>query len=796
MPTPFEQPEGAEKTIKPLRPPVRRRRSFKTLDKDAVARYVLGKLKEDIDGREDWNQQRIDRYAKLRGWLPQKGHPLGAQASNVWVPIMLVASMRLKAGLENATKSMRPLMQAKAIQGRNVDKQENVSRLIDFQLFTEARGEETLDDFISNLVDDGLTVAFVRWVRRDDVVHDVRSLPGVSDDIPIDFQIYTALKSFFPDMIDALQQGTDYSWKVFYKDDYDQRREAMVEFYDTEEGRIEAHVTKRVRAYDGPAVEIQDLEDIVVPLRCANLQPPSPENPHGAVYVNRICKTTVDTIKRLKADGTYDLLDDEGLDKIENSSKTIVNTGDSDERMKEVKDSYDGQSEAWDRDNGERIIIEHYGKWDVDGDGLMEDVIFWVARDSKVLLRARYLTEIYPGTPVKRPFAEARLFPVPNRFYAMSLSEILEPIQDMIKGIMDQNFDWGLITNIPFFFYRPSSGLKQEEMILQPGTGYPLDRPQEDVFFPTWNRDMSWTVNTLTILQQYAERISMQSDVQFGRVPTGKASALRTSGTTAALLQQGDVRSEQILRRLFWGFAQIYVMIHRLNRRYLPPEKEMRVIGFSDPGTEPYQTVTPDKIDMDVDFEFNATLLNSNKQIVAQSLEEILGLVISPIAVQLGIVSPDKVYNLMRDAIKARDLDPDKYLVRPPAEVLGPKYTAEDILSLILAGEQPPMNGGSLEPPQEHLQKLQTFTQSNEFGYFNPEQVQILQGWIQLMMLRLQEQMKQQALMMAASKSQGGGPGGGKEEGPGGVQSQMNPDTGGNPPVGEGENITSDELGP
>ena len=804
MSSDFEKPAGTEKKLREVTKPKRRKRSF-NLDRRRVVEYVLGRLQIDLDARNEWNQKRIDRYAKLRGWLPTKGHPLGSQSSNVWMPIMLVASMRLKASLENSTKSMRPLMQAKAMQQRNMDKQENINRLTDFQFFVEAAGERVLDDFISNLVDDGLAIAHVRWVRRDEVIHDVRGLPGVHDQVPIDFQIYTALKSFFPTMLDAMAVGAnDYSWKVYYQAEEEAEgptREALVEFYDTEDGRIEAHVAKRVRAYDGPAIEVHDLEDIVVPVRSANLQPPSPENPHGALYVNRVCKTTVDNIRRGMKDGTYDLLTDEDITKIENSGSwqnDVQRTGDPEE-AKQAKDVEEGQDIHWGshQDIGERVVVEFYGRWDVDGDGLEENVIFWVERASRVLLRARYLTELYPGIPVKRPFAEARLFSVSNRFYAMSLSEILEPMQDMIKGIMDQNFDWGLITNIPFFFFRPSSGMRQEEMKLEPGTGYPLDRPQEDVFFPTWNRDMSWTINTLTILQQYAERLSMQSDVQFGRVPTGKASALRTTGTTAALLQQGDVRSEQILRRLFTGFAAIFQLMHRLNRRYLPPMKELRVLGVSDAGAEPYQTITPDKIDAEIDFEFNATLLNSNKQIVAQSLQEIMMMVVSPIAIQLGLVQPEHIYKLMRDAIKARDLDPDTYLTRPPGEVIGPKYTAEDILSMILAGEQPALGSGPLEQPQEHLQKLQQFAQSDQFGYFNPEQVKVLQGWMQVVMMRLQEQMRMQQLMMAAQKTQkqNGGEGG-EEEGPGGVESEMNPDTGAGPQVSENETQMPTEMGP
>src|ERR1700741_4506501 len=115
----LDKPAGTEKKLKEIPKPRHRKRSF-NLDKTRVVNYVLGRLDVDLDSRNEWNQKRIDRYAKLRGWLPTKGHPLGSQSSNVWMPIMLVASMRLKASLENSTKSMRPLMQAKAMQQRNM----------------------------------------------------------------------------------------------------------------------------------------------------------------------------------------------------------------------------------------------------------------------------------------------------------------------------------------------------------------------------------------------------------------------------------------------------------------------------------------------------------------------------------------------------------------------------------------------------------------------------------------------------------------------------------------------------
>lgn len=774
-----DRPAGQETTIETVQAPQRLKPSLK-LDPSAVVRFVTQRLTRDLADRNQWNLQRIERYAKLRGWLPEKTYPIGALSSNMWVPTMLTASMRLKSSLENAVKSTRPLMEAKATQRRNIERQENISNLIDFQVFEEANGENLFDDFISNLVDDGTAVAFVRWVREDQILRDVKILPGLPRNIPADVPhrliVGQALDVLFDKIIAAApkqdSEYPDYEYDVVYEDQYQNQHHAIVCFYDTDQGKLEAHITQEVTSFDGPSFEVLDLEDIVVPARTGNLQPPTQFNPHGAPYVNRLCKTTLDTIRRLKANGTYDLLDDAGMSKIA-STATSPNSWWEDEAAKLQKDQKEGVDSPYAQtDLGVRFIIEHYGRWDVDGDGFDEDVVFWVERDSQVLLRARLLGEIYPGVPVRRPFGVAKLFPIPGRFYAQSLGEILEPLQDAMKFLMDSNFDWGTITNIPFGFYRPASGLKREDMTLLPGTLYPVDRPTEDVSFPTWNRDMSWVMNTFSMLKQMDEKLSMQSDVQFGRVPTGQASALRTLGTTASLLQQGDARSEQILRRLFHGISEIYLLIHRLNRRYLPKDKQIRVMGMAERGEDPYVDLTPDRIDADVDFAFRATMLNTNKQVVAAALGEVAALLISPIALQMGMATPDGIYKLMRDIAKAKDLDPDRYIQRPREDIFaGPKLSGEEVISMILGGQIP--DGQPLEASaEEHLKKLMEFVQSDQVGLMAEHQVQVLVMWMKKVQASDQQIQQRQAMMQAAEQMQGNINGGG---GPGGAPTTIQP---------------------
>src|SRR3990167_11132720 len=191
-------------------------------------------------------------------------------------------------------------------------------------------------------------------------------------------------------------------------------------------------------------------------------------------------------------------------------------------------------------------------------------------------------------------------------------------------------------------------------------------------------------------------------------------------------MSQVDVSSERVLRRLFHGICDAYQMMHRLNRRYLPDKKQIMMTGLAKPGGDPYRVVESKEIDADVNFGFRATMLNTNKQALAQVFKESLALSAAPIALQAGIVTPEELYNLYRDIYKAQDLDPDRYVKKPMGLPPGPKLSAEEVFTMIVEGEMPV--GSPAEAPQEHLQKLMMMAQTPPtdafFAMFSPERKQ------------------------------------------------------------------------
>lgn len=751
-----------------------------TLDPDAIVGTCLARFNRALRSRSEWLEARVERHAKLRGWLPDKDQPPWEGASDAWLPMLAQNSIRLKAQLYNTVLANHPVVSAKARQRVHEDSEEAVNQLLDWQLFHENPGEQLVDDFISNFVDDGTAFAFVRWVREEQRVYDVRVFPpppaaplapGMRPDDapPVDPLPYylSLVEGLWSTRTQATaQDAKGLHWRVTFTDADGREREGTADIDVLPDGRVELLMSWLAIASDGPAVVVDDLEDVVFPPRVANLQPPSAHNPKGAPWVYRRGLATIDAIRRRKRDGTYDLLDDDGMTAIEASAGAPLGTAEED-RLKDEKDAQEGMEDSWQADDdGFREIVECYERWDIDHDGFEEDVIFWIAREARQLLRVRLLSALYPGVPIRRPLAEARFITIPGRVLGVGLLELLESLFDLSKIMLDQAIDGGTLRNLMFFFYRASSGLKPEPIRITPGEGYPLDNPQQDVYFPQLSgSNEAFYLNMLALMQTFGERLTMIGDLQLGRVPTGKASALRTTGTTMALLGQGDVRGEQILRRLFHGMSQVYELMHRLNRRFLPAQKEIRIAGVPKAGASAYLQVNKEELDADVDFEFSATLLNTNRQLLSESLLQFTGLALSPLLLQMGITTPEQVYRLVRDLAKARDLDPDRYLTRPDPQQQGEALSAEEALGLILQGVEP--EGYPLEGPLVHLQRLQEVAlEVQDQLIASPMLMRIFQIYVREVQAQVQQAQQQAQLAQMAAMGQGGG---GAAQGPGGV---------------------------
>lgn len=737
---------------------VRYRRESLHYDKDQVIKRLGDFYTDDLSNRTWDIEARLQRYAKYRQWTEARNDPW-EDASNLALPDMVSGSLRIQDTLHNAVMAIRPALNSVAVHESDQTKTEQIDHLLDYQFFVEQGGEDLLGEMAETFTNDGCFTVFVPWIKEMRPEQDVKVFPNVPRETEPGEYFLQILNRTFPNAA-RIPIGEQDGWD--YRLEFDDNTMATAHFYTGKEpNTVDLLIKRSKKVYDGPRVIVKDYADVLYPARAANLQPPGPSNPLGASHVILLDRPTWDEIRRLQKDGFYDLVKAEdvgvGQPQIEVPGSQTVGQGDD---VEQQKDDFQGQSDTLvEKDPGHRrttraIIFDVY---DVDGDGIGEDMIWWYLPEKKLLLKAKPMTEMYPGSPPMRPLAEAQFLPTKGRRNGIGFLELMEGLHDATKSLLDQSLDSGTLANSPFFFYRPSGSMKPEVIRLWPGEGYPLGDPARDVNFPVIpNPSQAFAINMMTIFQQMEERLSMLTDLSYGRIPAGKSSALRTVQGLQSVLGQSEARPERVLRRFFIGLSQIWQIMHRLNMHFLPQEKQYRIAGMPELGQDPYQKVSDrSQIEAPVRFEFKASLLNTDKNSRQAALGQLIQMYVSELGITAGVTDPETIWRLFRDFGRALGQEPDRkqYLKRPSPDVATPKITAEEAIIAIM-NEQLPV-GTPLEPAMLHLQKLIEFQKSPQFGFLTtPEQLDIFKMWLQKIadLARAQQQM----LAMAAAKMQPG----------------------------------------
>lgn len=745
----------------------RARKSTIKIDRRNIAERVLKFYTSDETDRNDFIEDRIQRYAKFRMWYERMDLPW-SDASDIPLPDMMTDSLRMQDTLYNAVMSQEPPIVSTAQNREDKEKEEAVDNLIHHQFFNDMDGEAFVGDAAENFVNDGYFVIYNPWVKEKAKIVDSRIHDKIPDELLPRQYFQQLLKFEFPDkaQLATPMDADGWDWELPMKEE----KPTKVRFYTNDDEKVEMVIETVEEVFNGPKPMVMDVDDVLFPWRAENLQPPGPSNPNGASHVILRDFPTIDEIAQLQKRGYYDLITAKQVEDIQ-----LNKMGRTWERMKIQKDDLQGTYDSQTKYNADapshnrltRLIC--FDRYDIDGDGLDENVIFWVLEEPKLVVKVKLMTDVFPSNPPMRPLISQPFIPVKGRVIGISLLEMMEGIHDATKELVDQTIDSGTLSSSPFFFYKPASTLNPEVITLNPGQGIPVGSPKEDIHFPSLNMHaQTFGINMMTILSQMQERLTMTSDLQRGQIPEGKSSALRTVGGMQAVLSQGEARPERILRRFFKGFAKLYEQTHNMNQRLLPNNKKVLVTKNLDPSEDPYQTVSDkSKIQGRFQFKFSANILNTNKAAMQQALQSIMGVAVSDMTMQMGMIDKDGIYRLMRDFVKSWGQDPNDYLTKPSPTADMQVISAEEALLAILNGEMPggmPANGWI-----KHLDELKGYLQSPEFAEMTDKHLELLRQYLQIAGAHAQQEQQLQAQLEATRRFQSQlqqGQGGGGQQAP------------------------------
>lgn len=176
-------------------------------------------------------------------------------------------------------------------------------------------------------------------------------------------------------------------------------------------------------------------------------------------------------------------------------------------------------------------IYEVFLYWDVDHDGVPEDIILWIDSVSNQILRSEY------NDLGKRPIVKVPYIERPNELYAIGVGWMCEHMQDELDTLHNMRIDGTLLSMCQMYVTRRSNSSSVDESF-RPLKNIVVDDPSKDfvvVKFP----DIGYTtLQAEMVAKEYADRVTGASDAMMG-YENRATSARTTASGTMFLAQQG-----------------------------------------------------------------------------------------------------------------------------------------------------------------------------------------------------------------------------------------------------------------
>jgi len=201
--------------------------------------------------------------------------------------------------------------------------------------------------------------------------------------------------------------------------------------------------------------------------------------------------------------------------------------------------------------NKEYEIYECYVFWDVDGDGIPEDVKFWIEVESGEILRTEY-------NPLSiRDVEPVIYFDDPDVLYGVGVCEMTEKLQEEVTTLHNMRLDGTQLAMLKMFFGRRGSGIADEEF--SPFKCMELDDPNNDIRAIDFPDVAPSCLTGEQVARDYADKVTGASDYMAGfNDPTVGSGA--TLGGTTFLAQQSNTILNSILQNAEISMTNIYTI--------------------------------------------------------------------------------------------------------------------------------------------------------------------------------------------------------------------------------------------
>jgi len=382
----------------------------------------------------------------------------------------------------------------------------------------------------------------------------------------------------------------------------------------------------------------------------------------------------------------------------------------------------------------DRVAIEQAGKQKKDT--LADELVYLVNTNTKKLARWTFLDRI--SSTGKRPLHMAHLYRRPRRAVGRGMVETQWPLNETSDLLINQSIDAGLIANNPMFGFRGNSTFDPGEVRMEPGIGFKMDDPNNDLRFFTWPVNPNWSTNVQGLIQSFSSQLTSLGPLSMGQVGSN-VGPLRSNAGAQTLLGETGTNLDVLLKRVKIPYAEFMEGIYMDCMDRMPDKLLLSVMGqdgepmMDEEGRPTMLNVSKEELKARVHFGIYANSQNMNKSAMEAAAMKQAQFLLQRVAIESGVVRPENIYEILLNVVRTQGTQRSYRFLSKPQNQIALPYSAE--ILMIMQGLKPQV----VLNDREHQMKIDQMTEllnsekaalEIQYGYVNKNAMKLLESTI------------------------------------------------------------------
>ena len=339
---------------------------------------------------------------------------------------------------------------------------------------------------------------------------------------------------------------------------------------------------------------------------------------------------TMSYLREREAQGVYANIDDIKVDKFKGSSYDPID--------EVVGDNYVDITQEDQKARQEVVIYECYTKIDINGDGILEDMIITICGDTIIRMEQNYMG--------RHPFFAISPTKDPHRIWVKrSYAELIGELQDLKVALTRQIMQNVALTNDPKMLLDETAinidDFVQGRKVVRMKAGHSL----HEVAMPMPVTPLS--PQTFTFLEWVEGQKENRTGITRYNQGLDANSLNKTATGISAILGQSSQRLELVARMFAeTGLYELFRFMVSLNQKFIDQATVIRL-------TNKEMRITPEDLDGSFDLIVNAGISIATKESTIMATQTLLTAIMQANAGGYMVSTPENIYNLFKKWIES-----------------------------------------------------------------------------------------------------------------------------------------------